>query len=574
MSPRELFVEKESILIPNCKICPDDQFVDEKTEFKKKIDGLIINHFLQKEDQKYLFLKLISDEFDYVLTKYNDTNGLRGDMAIFLAYKGGNLMRIIERKYLANPVLQELSKINTDFIDAFTKSDDDFTIKINPAVPNFDKVHSDMQYLAYKTLNVIRSKLTENYFDFYNIDEGSRRQILSDTLESMKDVGVLSKAGSAFDKFVPVGLLVDGYYAGSKTLDDVSNYESMKNNNQRPAAFNADTQSYERYGSKRKDFGIMSFMDGFNALFMASDQTYYESNRSMSVYLTHNDTLTFPKPGGRVSSFTLARAKLNARVFFVDTINNKGVYADVGGELIDVSIAKKNDDELNHFYHDPVQMKTYIRNYTFEDGTGSNKFQMYGYSLDYIIDDLIRVLFADTNDRPWRDAKYARRFSRTFILYLIKIVYGGSFRVNPVTKIVVFVPTYNYADVVKSINRYAEIVSKIIQTDPLIETNRPLLKQLTSELIKISNTQIPELNIISDYIQELYVSYIFDYRRQFIDDGASISNCIQTIRNLLTMIELFLNGLVNQKINNVNQLLDIGKFDEGILSEKFLGGFI
>jgi hypothetical protein len=101
--------------------------------------------------------------------------------------------------------------------------------------------------------------------------------------------------------------------------------------------------------------------------------------------------------------------------------DGKHNFTNIAGELIDVSIPHKVDDGLMSFYHKIKEsdISKYVENYTFEyDG---RRFNLNCYTIDYLIDDLGRMLFVDTG-YPWNDSKYAKRIRRLFFLYLIKLL--------------------------------------------------------------------------------------------------------------------------------------------------------
>ena len=116
----------------------------------------------------------------------------------------------------------------------------------------------------------------------------------------------------------------------------------------------------------------------------------------------------------------LARLQLS---FFLElaastNINHRGEALKSKGEVIDVSIPRPDNDITKVL--NSMDLGTKYQAYT-DDHTGEHAFE--SYSIDYLILDLVFVLFISTEQKPWTDPKFAKRIKRFFGLLLIRSFY-------------------------------------------------------------------------------------------------------------------------------------------------------
>ena len=564
-------VNEELINVPNIRdfldpnsitdfpSCQNIEFVDEKIEFKKIIDIFIIFELLQSEKAKYNFLEKIFTVYNYLIESYNQTHNLTGDNAVKFIYKGGNLMRIIKKKYFSNPKLEQIIRLNEQFTTAFSKSDDDFTIKINPELPDFETIYQDMEYISYKGLVIIRQILEISQFDFANLPPISKEMILRekvlDNLREMKCLRDVPENVSVYKGYNVIGVLFGNSYVGTKewsTINNIIDFIPFTDDTSKPSNFTGAPANYFKVGSKRHDFSVIPSQKNLNSIHMFKDDSYFiKGNTDLPIYLTYNDTLTFRKTTERITSFSLFRAKVNARIFMVGPNVNDKYYVDVGGELIDVSIAKKNDNELNHFYHDKDKMHQYLQTYSFGSSSQNKIFKVDGYTLDYLILDLLRILLPDTDSRPWKDSKYDRRFSRLYTLYLIKILYNTD---------------YDYLSSINYIDQYRKILGQIKRTDP----ESTFMKELVNDLISLTiDSPISVFYDMTKFVEYLYITYAAEFRFMFRKEKKDIDNCIDQIINNVSLIQIILEHMKSIGVNNTTEL---GMIDASIITELQLGG--
>ena len=130
------------------------------------------------------------------------------------------------------------------------------------------------------------------------------------------------------------------------------------------------------------------------------------------MYIQMNQTLDFSSSSGRIK-FNLVRTKVNFNFIFQRPDGEK-ITKLIGGELIDVSIPHRLDNNLRHFYEEGPDrlIQQYRLNY------GDNKLEFLSYTYFYLAHDLEFILFKFVR-KPWQTPKYEKRLNRLFYLYVI-----------------------------------------------------------------------------------------------------------------------------------------------------------
>ena len=81
--------------------------------------------------------------------------------------------------------------------------------------------------------------------------------------------------------------------------------------------------------------------------------------------------------------------------------------------MIDVSLPHKKDTSINHVFDN---LSKAISRFTMTQGDNSLEFN--SYSLQFLIEDLEKILF-HVAEFPWNDNKYAKRLNRLCYLYFL-----------------------------------------------------------------------------------------------------------------------------------------------------------
>lgn len=161
------------------------------------------------------------------------------------------------------------------------------------------------------------------------------------------------------------------------------------------------------YMHKREDFYIQPSLIG-------NSQNYTDTSSSNFHYVYQNSTIKKVRnQSSSVVDFDLLRVKFNVHL----SIGGVDKPVKVPSEFIDISICNFDDSALTEF-----------RNHT-EDDLGlftiqnkDLKLECYGYSIDFMVHDLIHVLYEQNLFTPWADAKYHKRIKRLNALQMLSYV--------------------------------------------------------------------------------------------------------------------------------------------------------
>lgn len=349
-------------------------YVDYAREFKDISTDIVVKHFLSSPDCMFNFLTIIFDVFYTELRTYKEARGLVSDIAF--VYKGGNVLRIVANDFKSG--LPEMAGVQEHFRQFFKASDSDFSIYIRPTIQNYDKVFEEVTSIAYYVQVYLRRMFCEDptkYFDFFRYSKEYQESILKNYYERIQE-------SSAFTN--PANKL---YYNESITslTFDLAGYPLNK-------PFGAESD-------KRISLTTPNII---------CVQELNNSNKYM--YILDNEGLDFKTDAINRVKFTLVRTKMNFNYYF------KGKRVEnIGGELIDVSIPRRLDTKLEHFFSE-VKIVKYELKYNDE------KILFLGYSVPGLRYDLETILFGQRNF-PWEDMKYKKRMSRLMYFYFIELFY-------------------------------------------------------------------------------------------------------------------------------------------------------
>jgi hypothetical protein len=291
------------------------------------------------------------------------------------------------------------------FDNYFKISDSDFTILINPELDNFQEILDDVTKITYYLLNEIRKKIIGNiilYLSYFDLSTEEKKRKLNNLINTVNDsseviikkrTGIVTDETKTFKGSELVGLIFDGIKITSVNLDE---------SNITPG-YSGDyiniMKGKEITNSKRCDIIIKpyrSFWDGTER--KDYDIIFYDCNNGNNIiYLSYNDTLYFRKSfiEDIYSSFRLLRAKINFVCIFQeneinapDNIRGRYFRYNMGGELIDITISKKNNYDLEEIFRDLDKNITKYR------GIGIiENFDFYGFNLNYMFIDTYYMIY-------------------------------------------------------------------------------------------------------------------------------------------------------------------------------------
>lgn len=408
---------------------------------KNVCTDFVVNEFFSSKTTLYSFLKLIYSIFDQILKKYKEIHNIKADKIFFL-YKGGNILRIVLSEFLLDLPASASNDINEFYKPYIKRSDHDFTIYIHPQLENYDQIYKDISIISYMLQVYIVELFSHDmttYFDFPKYNKKYQHKIL----EKYKDQFIDS-------------LPIDKKNIGVKNIAIHKTY-----------LYKTDEKFYER----NKDVAIQYLYDDFYIKINGKTEINMERDAITSNIIYHNninpdydilritanDALDFLNaPKTKRINFNLTRTKI---VFNILLNNNEKIIT--GGELIDVSISHRNDDILQHFF-DHLQENIKLYTMSFEN----NSFKFISYDIKYLIDDLQRILFIDSN-KPWDDAKYAKRINRLFYLLFVDIFIRVSDAENRLQvlqdiRTLIFIPMTQLSNNKKSSQQFTKSVDLFI----------------------------------------------------------------------------------------------------------------
>jgi hypothetical protein len=374
---------------------PDDDdddggpFVDESRELKDLGTSFVNTVLFSSPDTLYNFLDEVYGKLDALLASYRQSHGLP-DTSISILFKGGNVLRAVARSYfqLLHPVYRDA--FENIYGQYFKRSDSDFSIYIDPNVPNYDQVLADITELAFNELGTIRSDFFANpgrYFDFprFNNEYASGQMI--PFLTQAQQVQALKDPEN------------QAWYGAN-----ILQMELLK-----ASASDAPACKYH---------GQFDFKYVRNPATKAIDVTPLSTTRNW-IFNSNNQTLTWPwqSDPNHTTSFYLVRSKVAFE--YVIEKGGKRENTVVGGELIDVSIPTRQDDNLRHFFE---HYDDNVHEYTLVSADGTRQQKVKAYSIKYLTEDLDAILFG-LYTRPWLSGgKYEKRLFRVFFLHIIDLL--------------------------------------------------------------------------------------------------------------------------------------------------------
>ena len=400
--------------------------VEPGKELKGVMTELVVYEFLNTSSQLCKFISLVYNSFNDAIRMYTVKKQI-SDFDVFFIYKGGNILR-----FISNQAFYMLpGKVKDDLIayyrDAFKKSDADFSIYINPKLDNFEEIFDDMTILSYLVQNYLRNifiKSPKEYFNYYSLDDTSKKVLLNKYLEKLNTAEVI-KQQTIPGTFVSLSLPdvntndnEDTKYIPKKDSETV--FDKVSHTLETGDVNNTDKISIARRVNLRpihlEDFEDKTMDD----LSLKQLQIYGNISQS-EMTISINRTTTFLALGG-IISFNLVRTKILFNA--LRQVGNEFILDKIDGELIDVGITNKKDYSVKHFFDN---VGKYIAEYKLEEDQCVLPFR--AYSIEYLIDELENMLFLQ-NKYPWEVAKYAKRLKRLLFMYYLSLFLTPIFKNN------------------------------------------------------------------------------------------------------------------------------------------------
>lgn len=336
---------------------------DASKPLKAVATDFVVAEYFSTISSLYKFLSTIHDFYDLTLKHYREIRGLEDNQCLFL-FKGGNILRIVAHEFLKTMPEQANFEISRYYEPFFKRSDNDFSILLDPDLEDYDAIFAEITTIAYILQDELRSLFAKDlveYFDFARYTDTYKQRIYAKWLPKFNETGL-------------------GEFVGIRT-------SSAKDGTSR---FKEDD-----YGNNRRQVVSAEIPSKISSPFV----------------IKHNSALEFPNPKGERVSFNLTRTKV------VFSLQQRGGKKDleVRGELIDVSVPHRTDTNIGYFFE---KLEDNVADYDLDMGSTSEPLRFKSLSLAYLIHDLEYILY-EFNEVPWEDVKYGKRMNRLVYMYFI-----------------------------------------------------------------------------------------------------------------------------------------------------------
>lgn len=513
------------------KVIKNQQLQEPTKEFKGILTEFIISELVKTADQTSNFLKLVVDTFTKALNIYSELRRLPNESILFL-YKGGNVLRLLFHEVTKELPLSVSQTIETFYKDSFKKSDADFSIYIDPRLPNYDIIYEDICNLTFLIENQIRNVFIQNpsyYFEYFRLNDETKKSILNSYLNKLNESGTVKEKKFDFDgKFT--GLIFGDIKVGTDE-------EYVAKEDFVIAFVDRKTKDFS-YNTKLNYLHNANLPNQELALLANEQKAIYGNKKSSGMFTSANE-ITFGTPTYNVF-FNLIRTKYAVNAIFdkTDKIEAENItLSDVvqlgggkklvklDGELIDVSIIHKEDSFILHFFE---HLHENFSTYTIATGL-----QFKAPSITYLIEDLEKILFT-ASEFPWNDSKYAKRIRRLLFMYFLlmllnfkagdkqkddRINYIKNAKTNIFDKIMIDSKDKNN-DIKKQLIENFEKLPKEMRKNPF----RNLLKNVAKSLLNPNTDQEEFKKYVSVIVENLdEMIKIINLLHTFIESKGTLS---------------------------------------------------
>lgn len=347
------------------KIEKTDKYEDEFRWGKDASTDFVNDEYIKTNRETLNLLQVAFRVIGGGLEYYKKKKKLNKNDIIFY-YKGGNVMKLYFDNFRDLYIGEINELISKEYKKYFKKSDNDFSILVNPYQKNYNKIFNDVNNLTYLLLDKVRNIVVSNekiFFEFPKLNNfeqqgklrAFRDQVNKDNPKKFVEQITISKAS---DKFI----FFDEQ--GNTVIDEILGKESK------------------------------------------------------NIYISYNTALRFTKKKDYLIHFNLIRSKIT---FKYDIKKPEQETINIGGEHIDISIPIHDDSQMVSYQNNEKWNK--IMNHHFYYGYNrENDFYYTVWNINYIINDLLNTIFVQKIE-PWEDRKYEKRINRIFYFLLVDSIY-------------------------------------------------------------------------------------------------------------------------------------------------------
>lgn len=294
-------IPKKSLLFMDTEEIKADEnwTLDQITDIKNALTDVVNWEFINTPKQLNLLLETTFKLMNYSIDRYVKKHDLKEtDISFFM--KGGSLMRSI---YLAfgQRLFGSVGELISEYYsDGFNKSDNDWSLLVNPFIKNYHGHFKALNDIVYFTLSEIRDFIIARrklFFEFYAKSDIVQKEILDKARDEIRKKGY-------------------------------------------PAENIVTSKKYDTYIEQV----------GPNI------QQSRLNDRENEISISYNTALKFSK-GGEDKHFNLIRSKVNFYIEFRDESKSRHFM----GELQDVSIPREDDDAMKKFKND-AEFTDFVKN--------------------------------------------------------------------------------------------------------------------------------------------------------------------------------------------------------------------
>ena len=395
--------------------------IDTRKELKNIFTDFVIKEFYVTSHQSDSMIKLIFEIHNKAIAYYIKGKGLKKNDIIFI-YKGGNVLRAVAYETMWELPGFIAEKIKAYYQNYFKKSDNDFSIIINPHLSNFQEIYNDIKNLAFIVQNYLRNiYIADNttYFDYYRLNDTEKVKILNKYVDKMNSSNTVTQKLHDFD-----GEFIGIVFGNNQYFTD-KNFKPKTFDPQKDMEIGLISEE-ERTKEIKKGFTTnlvnlveLNVKDNIDVL----SYDPYKFRDAIEFYISLNDSLTFGNVSSGKASFLLVRTKISVNAYFMNS-DGKVKMIKLSGELIDVSVPNQLESSLVHFYDN---LNEYVTTYSFLYGDKDINFK--SYSIEYLTNDLEHILF-DYSAVPWDDNKYQKRIKRLMYMYFILLLINPKYNIK------------------------------------------------------------------------------------------------------------------------------------------------
>ena len=467
-------------------------YEDKLRPLKNQLTDFVNEWFLRYDEQNMRILRdvfwYIGDVCNKIISLYN----LQKNDCLVI-FKGGNVLRVIGKNFEDQFPSMVSQKIVSEYNKFLKKSDNDFSVYLNPFLHGYPNILSDLQqrleYALVSLRNRIESRLPE-YFEFFKYDEKVQDQLLASLIKKSNKLNIVKgKVIQNIQLFPREDIRIT-----CKDLDDYTYYKLVSQ-------------------------GLIDECE--------PDVQNLDNGKHIC-YNSFNQTLFFGKKETPIK-FILDRTKFSFQVTYADEKFNLS-----SGELIDISIPLPTDLGFGNL-HTVQDFRDYVNDTIYKGYYNDPKTQLeFNYNMinnDYIIHDLIKILFRE-KEFPWDDPKYAKRVNRLMLFYLIEIMGKEKITMDRLDEIIE--DFTNLIDKIYGKNRmlslelehFYSLIAHVAENVRKNQTQSSNYQLFVETIQRNVNAIVSIISTLKSYMEDFGLENIYDLQKTYQGGSSNVQSVI------------------------------------------------